>query len=126
MYNAILDLTVDGEGVEGQPKPFQRVGLEEQIFTRDGWDDNGPMCPQFYDVELLVQVGEFPPGTKFPVAFFNGDSSVLSLMDENDVEHMFVMNLSIGRKITTAEWEASREKPIPLVGLTDADDSEDE
>lgn len=105
---------------------FTRRGLEEQLFKRDGWDDNGPMCPQFYNVELLVQIGEFPPGTKFPVAFFNGDDSVLSLMDDKNVEHTFEMHLSIGRKITLEEWEASRESPIPLVGLTGGDDSEDE
>lgn len=103
---------------------FKRVGLEKQIFTWDGWDDNGPMMPQFYKVELLVQVGEFPPGTKFPVAFFNGDSSTLSFMDENDKEHIFEMHLSLGRKIAMEEWEASREKPVPLVGVTD--DPEDE
>lgn len=105
---------------------FKRINLENQIFTWDGWDDNGVMSPVFYKVELLVQVGEFPPGTKFSVAFFNGDSSTLSFMDENEVEHIFEMHLSLGRKISMEEYEASLEKPIPLVGLTDGDDSEDE
>lgn len=100
---------------------FKRVGLEEQIFTWDGWDDNGPMMPQFYKVELLVQVGEFPPGTKFPVAFFNGDSSTISFMDEKDEEHIFELKVSVGRKITMAEYEASREDPKPV-----DNDSEDE
>jgi len=100
---------------------FKRIGLEEQIFTWDGWDDNGPMMPQFYKVELLVQVGEFPPGTKFPVAFFNGDSSTLSFTDESNVEHIFEMKLSLGRKISMEEFEASRVEPKSV-----DDDSEDE
>ncbi len=102
---------------------FKRIGLEEQIFTWDGWDDNGPMMPQFYKVELLVQVGEFPPGTKFPVAFFNGDSSTLSFMDESNVEHIFEMKLSLGRKMSMEEYEASRVEPK---SVDNSDDSEDE
>lgn len=102
---------------------FKRIGLEQQIFKNEGWDDNGPMCPQFYKVELLIQVGEFPPGTKFPVAFFNGDASTLSFMDEKDEEHIFEMHLSLGRKITMAEYEASREDNSPVDG---SDDPEDE
>lgn len=77
----------------------ERVGLENQIFVWEGWDDNGPMMPQFYNVELVVPVGEFPKGHKFPVAFFNGDESTISFMDENDVEHTFALLLSIGEKI---------------------------
>lgn len=74
-------------------------GLEDQLFTWDGWDDNGPMALQFYKVELKVPIGEFPVGTKFPVAFFNGDHSILSLMDENDVEHAYELLVSTGKKL---------------------------
>lgn len=102
---------------------FKRQHLENQLFTYDGWDDNGVLSPQFYKVELLVQVGEFPVGTKFPVAFFNGESSTLSFMDENDVEHIFEMKLSLGRKITMEEYEASRESTETV---DSGDDPEDE
>jgi hypothetical protein len=100
---------------------FKRISLDEQLFTSNGWDDNGPLCPQFYNVELLVQVGEFPPGTKFPVAFFNGDAGTISFMDEKEEEHIFELKTSVGRKITLAEYEASRVERKPV-----DDDSEDE
>jgi hypothetical protein len=78
---------------------MERITLETQLFIWDGWDDNGPMCPQFYNVELVVPVGEFPVGHKFPVAFFNGDKSIISFMDEEDKEHAFELILTVGPKI---------------------------
>lgn len=75
-------------------------GLESQLFNWEGWDDNGPMCPQFYQVILKVPVGEFPIGHKFPVAFFNGDKSTISFMDDDDVEHVFELRLSIRNRVT--------------------------
>lgn len=62
----------------------ERYGLEDQLFDWDGWDDNGIMCPQFYKVVLKVPVGPFPVGHQFPCAFFNGDKSYISFMDEED------------------------------------------
>lgn len=101
---------------------FKRVNLENQIFTWTGWDDIDTMVYQFYNPELLVQVGEFAPGTKFELAILNGDTSTISLMDENRVEHIFEIHLSIGRKITMEEYEASREDDK----TTDNDNQEDE
>jgi hypothetical protein len=94
----------DNEEVEEQPKsPNRKLGLENQLFTWDGWDDNGIMCPQFYKVELLTPVGEFPVGHKVPVAFFNGDDSTITFSDENDTHHTYQMNLTIGKKVETVE-----------------------
>ena len=73
--------------------------LENQIFTWKKWDENGPSDMQFYDVELLVQVGEFPAGTKFPTAFFMGSSSILALFDEKENEHAYELRLGVGEKI---------------------------
>jgi hypothetical protein len=82
---------------------FKQRMLDEQIFTCDGWDDNGYLSPQFYNVELLVQVGEFPAGTKFPVVFFNGEKSLVSFCDENDKHHTYELHLSVGKKIEENE-----------------------
>lgn len=79
---------------------MDRNGLEDQLFEWDGWDDNGFMCPQFYKVVLKVPVGSFPVGHKFPVCFLNGDKSTISFMDEDDKEHVFELNLSIGEQLT--------------------------
>lgn len=76
-----------------------KIGLENQLFTWREWDDNGPMMPQFYNVELLVPIAEFPAGHKFPVAFFNGDDSNVSFMDENNVEHIYELILTVGKKL---------------------------
>lgn len=80
---------------------MDRMGLEDQLFTWDGWDINDPMALQFYNVELKVPIGEFPVGHKFPVAFLNGDHSFVSFMDENDQAHDFELILTVGNKITT-------------------------
>lgn len=92
----------EDEGAE-QEVPLQvkkeRVGLENQLFAWDGWDDNGPMMLQFYKVELIVPIGDFPVGHKFPVAFFNGDNSTISFMDEKNVEHTFELVLTVGKKV---------------------------
>lgn len=76
-----------------------REPLENQIFSWEGWDDEGPMAMQFSDVELKVQVGDFPAGTKFPHAFLLGESSILAFYDEDGNEHAFDLKLSVGSKI---------------------------
>lgn len=92
----------DEEDPPSKPKK-ERLGLENQLFAWDGWDDNGIMCPQFYKVELIVPIGDFPVGHKFPVAFLNGDNSTISFMDEKDVEHTFELVLTVGKKVERSE-----------------------
>lgn len=77
----------------------KKLGLECQLFDWDGWDDSGVMCPLFYKVELLVPIGEFPVGHKFPVAFFNGDDSNITFCDENDNHYTYQLILTTGNKI---------------------------
>ena len=84
-----------------------RFSLEQQLFTWDGCDDNGTLCPMFYGVSLLVPIGEFPAGTKFDVAFFEGDVSILRLCTEDEKEYAFELRLSVGDKI----MEIQSEKP---------------
>jgi hypothetical protein len=82
-----------------------RDKLEHQLFTWEGWDDNGPLCLQFYNVELTVQVGKFPVGTKFKLAMFDGDTSSVTF-ENHDVEgnttesHTYALNVSLGEELT--------------------------
>ena len=75
------------------------TGLESQIFTWDGWDQNDVMCVQFYDVELIVPVGEFPIGYKFSCAALNGDNSSITFYDlDDEVGHTFELKVSVGAR----------------------------
>jgi hypothetical protein len=73
--------------------------LDNQIFTWEDWDSEGPLSMQFSKVTLKVQVGDYPVGTKFPHAFLLGESSVLVLVDDQDEEHGFRLNLSVGERV---------------------------
>lgn len=80
------------------------VSFENQIFTWENWDEGaGPMSLQFYNVELVVPVGEFPVGTKFPNAFILGDLSILALTDDQGVEHAFALALNVGAPVALPE-----------------------
>lgn len=79
---------------------MKRSGLEDALFSWDGWDDGGIMSPIFYKVVLKVPVGEFPVGHQFPCASINGDKSSISFMDDADVEHHFELSLSVGQRLT--------------------------
>jgi hypothetical protein len=76
--------------------------MENQLFTWDGWDDAGVSDVQFYDVTLIVPVGEFPIGTKFPTAFWMGSQSLLSLIDSEEKEHLYEIKAFVGEKIDPA------------------------
>lgn len=78
---------------------MDRSTMENQLFTWDGWDDNGPGDMSFSDVELKVPVGDFPAGTKFPVAVWMGSASLLLLIDENQKEFAYELNISVGAQV---------------------------
>lgn len=78
---------------------MDRTSLDNQIFTWGTWDQEGPMSMQFGDVELKVQVGEFPAGTKFPAAFLMGDASLLVLLDDKQQEHAFDLKVNVGERV---------------------------
>lgn len=41
--------------------------MERELFSWTGWDGDSE-CMVFYDPVLKVQIGEYPPGTKFDSA----------------------------------------------------------
>jgi hypothetical protein len=82
---------------------MERHTLECQIFSWKGWDQLDDVDLAFEDVELKVPVGEFPAGTKFPNAFLLISSSMLILLDTDEQEHAFELNVSVGQKITPPE-----------------------
>ena len=79
----------------------ERKTIEQSLFTWEGWQDDGPWTLSFDEVTLVKQIGEFGPGTKFQAAFMLGERSVLVLMDEQNTEHVFELNLSVGSKLET-------------------------
>ncbi len=79
---------------------MDRIALEKQVFDWDDWDETGEVGDMvFYDVTLKAPVGEFPTGTEFPLAFWMQGSSVLVLVDNQDEQHTFELNVSVGQKI---------------------------
>lgn len=81
----------------------KRYGLEDSLFSWDGWDDNGIMSPQFYKVELKVPIGPFPVGKQFAVAVLDGDKSLLTFIEEDETSHTFEVALSMGRLLSENE-----------------------
>lgn len=80
------------------------ASFEDQILTWTNWDEgDSAMSLRFYDVELLVPVGEFPVGTKFPRADILAGISVLALTDDQGVEHAFALTLNVGAPVALPE-----------------------
>jgi hypothetical protein len=77
--------------------------LEQQIFTWDSWSNDDVFAMTFYDVELTVPVGEFPAGTKFDWAGVDGQSSTLTLVDDQDNRHTFSLSLSVGERLDVSD-----------------------
>lgn len=73
--------------------------LESQLFYWENWDEMDVNCLQFYDVELVVPIGEFPVGHKFPTAFFDSANSIVAFYDENNKETKFHLKISVGDQI---------------------------
>lgn len=78
---------------------MDRQHIEQQLFTWEDWGQDGPGDLQFSDVTLVTQVGEFPAGTKFEAAFWVGSGSLLVLIDKDEVNHIYELNVSVGNKI---------------------------
>jgi hypothetical protein len=78
---------------------MERDTMEHQLFTWDGWDVMQTGDFQFYDVTLLVQIGEHPVGTKFPAAFLIGTQSMVVLMNDKDEEFAYPIQLSVGERL---------------------------
>ena len=73
------------------------MGIENQLFTWESWDEVGTMSLQFCDVQLKVQIGDFPIGTKFDCAVFDSESEVLQLFDDKTkTRYEFPLMVSVG------------------------------
>lgn len=76
-----------------------RNSFDEQLFTWENWNDEGPLSMQYSNVELKVPVGSYPAGSKFPFAFILGDMSMLVLVDDKQEEHGFDLKLNVGEEV---------------------------
>lgn len=80
---------------------MDRIALEKQLFDWEDWDEAtgevGDMA--FYNVKLTHSIGEFAAGTEFPAAFWMAGSSLIVLVDDQDTQHTFELNVSVGKKI---------------------------
>jgi hypothetical protein len=76
-----------------------RNSFDEQLFTWENWNNEGPLSMQYSNVELKVAVGSYPAGSKFPFAFILGDMSMLVLVDEQHEEHGFDLKLAVGEEV---------------------------
>jgi len=79
---------------------MERDTIEHQLFDWEGWDQVGGMDLFFYNVTLKVKIGQFEAGTKLPGAALLIESSILSLVDQNNVEHAFELTLNVGAPVT--------------------------
>lgn len=61
--------------------------IEQELFSWQGWDGNAE-CMTFYKPTLKVQIGKYPKGTVFDVAFImqTNRGCVLQLAN-NDTTH---------------------------------------
>ncbi|HEY5268559.1 MAG TPA: hypothetical protein VII94_05530 [Candidatus Saccharimonadales bacterium] len=75
--------------------------LEHQLFdcVSQGENESPYGDMNFYEVTLRVPVGDFSIGTKFKQAILFTSLSALLLTDDNDVDHIFQLHLTIGKKI---------------------------
>jgi len=55
--------------------------MERELFTWSGWDQHDTACLSFTGVELVRQIGQFPPGTKFDGAYIDFDKGDLQLLN---------------------------------------------
>jgi hypothetical protein len=78
---------------------MERNTLEQQLFLWVTWDEMDQCDLLFYDITLLVPVGEFPVGTKFESAVWLLSQSLLCLMDQDGTEHAFELKVSVGDKV---------------------------
>lgn len=84
-----------------------RKSIEQQLFTWEQWNEGADTADTvFYDVTLAVPVGDFPAGTKFTNAYFAGSGSFVVFLDEKHQEHVFELNVSVGRQLTEADFPA--------------------
>lgn len=89
----------------------QNIGLDEQLFHSEQVAPlhGAAVGAQFKDVTLTAKVGEFEVGHKFAFAVLVGDASLLVLIDEDQTEHAFRLNMAVGEPVDIAELRAAAE-----------------
>lgn len=89
---------------------MERKTLEQQLFTWKQWDEGASHADfQFYEVELVAQVGDFPAGTKFPFAYLATSGSFVVFVDEQKQEHIYELVVSTGKKLTQEDFPKHEE-----------------
>jgi len=73
--------------------------MQKQIFNYNGgWDDVGDNALQFYDVTLIIDIGNFSKGDKFSEACVDYDSGLLTLYRDGS-EWKFKLTLGVGDEV---------------------------
>jgi hypothetical protein len=93
---------------------MNNVALEQQVFDWTECEDAEVGDMIFYDITLKVALGEFPVGTKFISAFWMSTQGVVSVLDEDEEEHIFRISVSVGEKVDNEEFYAGMEDDIPI------------
>lgn len=89
---------------------MERKSLEQQLFTWEQWNEGADTNDAvFYDVTLAVAIGDFPVGTKFQNAYFAASNSFVVFLDADKNEHVFELNLAVGRQLTEADFPSHDE-----------------
>jgi hypothetical protein len=82
------------------------MGIENQLFTWEKWEEVETMSLQFYEVVLKVQIGEFPVGTAFGCAVFDCNANLLQLFDEKKRTcYEFPLVVSVGPLSQTVDTQ---------------------
>ena len=56
--------------------------MEKRLFTWTGWDQHDTCAFSFYDVCLVVAIGNLPVGTKLESAFLDYETGILQFYAE--------------------------------------------
>ena len=75
--------------------------IEHQLFDWISQGDDGSSYGDmtYWEVTLRVPIGEFPVGTKFKQVILFNSLSAISLTDDDDVDHIFQLHLTVGKQI---------------------------
>lgn len=57
----------------------EEKGIEQQLFSWEGWDQSDTASFMFYKVKLRVPLGEHPVGAEFDSAYVSFDTSEMAL-----------------------------------------------
>lgn len=75
----------------------ERAGLEENLFTWDGWDQQDTACFSFYNCKLKHQIADIPAGTEATAIFVDFAHSYMQIEfdDSGDNYRVFALGMSV-------------------------------